>query len=255
MYSGFNVDINQLDIPKRYLSLGREQYEANQDLVRKKISSFIRADGKIDAGYLQKEWFPTVGADVFMSHSHNDLDRVISFAGWLQEQGIECFVDSCVWGNAAKLLLEIDKTYCWQPDRGVYDYNLRNFSTSHVHMLLSVALTKMIDKCECLFFLNTPNSITSKEVVSETASPWLYHELSMTSLVRQKKWSDFRRNKLEKGFSVNEGLQMSFPVNLKELTVLGASDIVAWEKMIGVEAYPLDALYRHVNKRTKPRIL
>lgn len=257
MYSGFNVDLRGITIPEFYLVRGRALYEANQETVRAKISSFINPRGKIDAGQLQAEWFPSVEADVFISHSHNDLDQALIFSGWLLDQGITTFVDSCVWGNASQLLKEIDKIYTWQPTRGVYDYNLRNFSTSHVHMLLSVALTKIIDTCECLFFLNTPNAIRSEEVVAETASPWLYHELTIASFIRRKELSDYRSYAdFQKGLSVNEGLEMAFPVNLEDLIELDANDIVAWEeKLTGMEPYPLDTLYKYVSKRRKLKTL
>ena len=64
--------------------------------------------------------------------------------------------------------------------------------TSHVHMMLDTALTEMIDNTECIMFYNTPNSVLladdlqkiKNEKKKVTLSPWIYHELAMTSLVR-----------------------------------------------------------------------
>lgn len=53
-------------------------------------------------------------------------------------------------------------------------------------MLLNVALLNMINRCECLFFLNTPNSFNAKqEIKNTTFSPWIYSELSMANSIRQ----------------------------------------------------------------------
>jgi len=140
-------------------------------------------------------------------------------------------------------------------ERKVYDYHLRNFSTSHVHMMLSIALTKLIDKCESIFFVNTPDSLTSNDVISNTESPWLYHELSMTSLIRQKELSSYR-DEILKSLSMTEGLHIVFPVKLDHLIKLDADDILAWQTAIsGAETYPLDALYRYVKKRRKATLL
>lgn len=57
-------------------------------------------------------------------------------------------------------------------------------------MMLSTALNNMIDSTECLFFLNTPNSISlSNEITNEqkfTYSPWLYSELTTASIVEKR---------------------------------------------------------------------
>jgi hypothetical protein len=60
-------------------------------------------------------------------------------------------------------------------------------------MMLSTALSMMIDKAECLFFLNTPNSIQATEAIDRTKSPWIYHEISISSLIRKRRLSEYRR--------------------------------------------------------------
>jgi len=45
-------------------------------------------------------------------------------------------------------------------DGKIYDYELRNYTTSHVHMMLSTALTEMIDNTECIMFYNTSLSVS-----------------------------------------------------------------------------------------------
>jgi hypothetical protein len=54
-------------------------------------------------------------------------------------------------------------------------------------MMLATALGKMIDKTECLLFINSPNSISTSDIEKpETHSPWLLLELGLVSTIRRK---------------------------------------------------------------------
>ena len=175
---------------------------------------------------MEEDWFPKIDADVFISHSHKDAELAKSFADWLYDSfGIKAFIDSCVWGYADELLAQIDKKYCvlMRDESGKvksYDYQKRNGSTAHVHMLLNTALQKMIDKTECLFFLNTPNSVNLDTISreTETFSPWIYGELEFSRMVRHKTLSDYRRH-LAHGDAVfaSEELRVKYKVPVKDL--------------------------------------
>jgi hypothetical protein len=129
-----------------------------------------------------------------------------------------------------------------------YNYKKRNYSTSHVHMMLSTALSMMIDKTECLFFLNTPSSISSSEVVSKTESPWIYSEIAITQIIRQE---IPRRRKIQetklfsKGGVINEHLRISYEVGLSHLMDIDVDNLNAWKsKNISTKPYTsLDVLY------------
>ena len=66
------------------------------------------------------------------------------------------------------------------------------FTAYHSLMMLSTALTEMIYKTECIIFFNTPQSINmaseldkiKKNSKQSTISPWIYHELSMTTMLQ-----------------------------------------------------------------------
>lgn len=48
---------------------------------------------------------------------------------------------------------------------------------------------KMIDRTECLMFVNTPSSVKWSDMISEeaaTESPWIYGELLASKLIRNK---------------------------------------------------------------------
>ncbi len=200
MYKGYDLAISLK--PNDSLKLvGESMFNDMKRSVAKQLNEFINHNGRIDASKLQDNWFPNINADIFISHSHKDLDNAYILAGWLKEQfDIVSFIDSCIWGNYADILKQIDKTHCYNKDRKTYDYDLRNITTSHVHMMLANALSMMVYNTECLFFLNTPNSISFKStVVEKTSSPWIYHEMIASKYLRQ---SQPKR-------SINESLQFS----------------------------------------------
>lgn len=67
-----------------------------------------------------------------------------------------------------------------------------------MHLLLQGALAKMIDRCECLIFVNTPNSIKMTDVQNETntASPWIYSEMLMASTFPARPLKEYRLDEL-----------------------------------------------------------
>jgi hypothetical protein len=132
-------------------------------------------------------------------------------------------------------------------------------------MMLATALTKMMDRCECIFFLNTDNSvrkISSGEMVHGgdeiTQSPWLFHEIAMMKLLRRKDKEEHR----EKMTNFSEGVTKSasagvpdfnYPADLEGIPSLGSEDLNGWMKewklyrARGISKHdtnPLDFLYR-----------
>ncbi len=143
MFRGFKIDVGltKEEYPKSY-DLGLKNYNSNLLSVRPALSEFIRQDNSLDGSAIQSEWFPQIDADVFLSHSHNDLETAIIVSGWLEKHlGLTSFIDSTVWGYCDQLLRELDNDYCLMPNN-LYNYQLRNKSTAHVHMMLSTALDR-----------------------------------------------------------------------------------------------------------------
>ncbi len=185
--SFYNTELN------KYLEVGKKEYDDFNAKVKRSLKNFIYDNGKIDGTSLKEHWFNIVDADVFISHSHQDIGKVKAFAGWLKYNfNLTCFIDSCVWGYCDELLKQIDDAKCKNSNSSTYSYELRNYTTSHVHMMLSIALSEMIDNSECVIFFNTPESVSLSEDLeslkkskhSITLSPWIYHELAMTSMIR-----------------------------------------------------------------------
>lgn len=151
MHRGFKIELKWYD--EEYYREGLIQFSRNKTRIERTLKGFVGVDGILDGTKLQENWFPQVDADIFISHSHKDEKRAIALAGWIQEIfGLKVFIDSCIWEYSENLLRLIDNHYCLNSDKKSYSYEKRNQSTSHVHMMLSSALTMMIDKAECLFF-------------------------------------------------------------------------------------------------------
>jgi hypothetical protein len=250
MYRGFNLT---LDFEKDFFyQKGRDLNAVNKLAVKRTLDSFISPDGSINGSKMQSNWFPLIDADIFISHSHRDEKMAITLAGWLNENfGISTFIDSCIWGYSNDLLRQIDNKHCLNPSGETYSYEKRNNSTSHVHMMLSTALNMMIDKTECLFFLNTPNSITTKEIISQTESPWIYSEISMSELIRRKKLSEYRpaiTRMFSKGGVINESLKIKYDVYLGHLTKIDTTNLIEWKsewnKIPKEMQFALDLLYK-----------
>lgn len=221
-----------------YLKKGEKKFEGHKQLVNKNLDQFIVGDsGVIDGTKLQEDWFPLVNCDIFISHSHKDEDLAIALAGWLYETfGLESFIDSCIWGYADDLLKKLDKEYCKTTRQG-YNYQSRNYSTSHVHMMLNMALMQMIDKTECLFFLNTPNSIDLSDIETRTLSPWIYSEIGISQMINKK----IRTKKISD--NLDESLKMSYKLDLSHLANITDSDLLQWKQKGAREVRALDMLY------------
>lgn len=192
MFSKFNVKGISLENIGEYEEAGRQLYNQHKAEIDESLKSFINEngviDGVIDGDKLRNSWFPMEESfDIFLSHSHDDERTAIALAGFLhKELHLNTFIDSCLWGDINRLLKKIDARYCIHKDGESFDYDKRNYSTSHVHMMLSIALSDMIDRCESIFLLNTPHSISLKENIEkkQTSSPWIYNELAMANIVR-----------------------------------------------------------------------
>lgn len=261
MYIGFELNISDTSF-QNYYQYGKKIYDENKKTIELELNKFLLPNGSLDGSKMQENWFPRVKADIFISHSHADEKLAISLAGWLYEEfGLIAFIDSCIWGYSNDLLKSIDDEYCQNSNGETYNYQKRNFSTSHVHMMLSTALTMMIDKTECIFFLNTPNSITASEVISRTKSPWIYSEIATTKMIRIKSLSSYRKQRVTESYSVGgtieKALTVEYEVNTDHLIQITNEDFIWWKlnwphkkpHLSDYSHYALDELYNITKKQ------
>ncbi|MCP1188030.1 toll/interleukin-1 receptor domain-containing protein [Priestia flexa] len=256
MFVGFELKTEESFID--YLEIGKKHYDNSKRQVYEKLSQFLSKDGSIDGTAMQNHWFPMIDTDIFISHSHANKDKAIALAGWLKKEfDLDVFIDSCVWGFANDLLLSIDNEYCRNVDDTFYVYEKRNYSTSHVHMMLSTALNMMIDNCECIMFLNTPESIESEDVIKRTKSPWIYSEIAISKLIRRKK-PNREKVLLEKSVFASKELIIKYDVETEHLIDLTGRDLNVWKSIYhdNKHFHPLDILYHrhHVATMTEENV-
>lgn len=250
MYRGFKINSDfsgSFWNSTKYLTEGKKVLSGTDKVIEFQLTKYINPNGTLNGDTLRADWFPQISADIFISHYHTDTDEAICLAGWLREQfDLNAFVDSSVWRHCNDLLKVIDNEYCITGDSR-YSYEKRNQSTSQVHMLVCGALSMMIDKCECLFFLNTPSSVSVKEIADSdatTQSPWIYYELGISKLVCGK-YSSRQLQKLSpETRAMNESApRMEFNLDLKHLSSINSKALIEWTVEHSSPKHALDTLY------------
>lgn len=252
MYRGFKLksfSIDHKSEENRLFELGQNLFASNKAKCENKLREFMSANNSLDGNALATSWFPQIDADIFISHSHSDERLAKVFAGWLHDCfKLDSFIDSGIWGYAETLLKIIDNAYCLNENKLTYDYDKRNRTTSHVHMMLATAISMMIDKTECLFFLNTPKSIMPIESITKTESPWLYYEIGVSQIIK-KKIPNRVMNEDLKTFSDKEyfekALQIEYQVDLSHLNELNHDILNRWGNSVTKKqgSIALDILY------------
>ena len=181
-------------------------------------------DGKLSGDKLQELWFPQVASDVFISHSQADKKSALRFASWLKFKfDLSVFVDSRVWGQS-KLLMEMLKEEF--PDTDSQQWQ------EPIHVLLTTALGTMVNSAECVFFLETPNSLGGAPGDEETKSPWLYYELSLVDFlprVEPKRLAKTKQLNEREMVKKSDALPMAYKPPLGTPKELTAYNLECWK--------------------------
>ncbi len=267
MYAKFNLGLGDNDSYfDEYVGIGRNLYEDTKIKVESDLEKFENADGSLNASEIIENWFPNIKANIFLSHAHKNSDLAIGLGGWLEEKfGLTPFIDSMVWGYADRLLKQIDNKYCKNSYEKTYSYPMRNRSTTHVHLMLSTALMNMVNHCECIIFINTPESFEPTDYFEDkgnTESPWIYSEIAMTRLLKQRSLPRGRERQImfdsaEASREAFESVSESFPdfkykTALDHLTQINFNDLKSWEKSNKRGVSALDVLYKMKGIRYEP---
>lgn len=219
------------------------------------IRKIINGTDVINADKIAENVFPKIDCDIFISHAHVDARKAKAIAAYLHKQlGLTCFIDSFAWGNIKDIQSEIDEDCKSGPS--TWNYNLRNRSTSHVHMMLAMSLLDMMDKCECLFLIDSPASISAKSVINDsTMSPWIFMEMFCSKLLRIKLPKRHEvlfeaianADVLKKDSTDTLPRHIEHRIDLSHLTKINGSYIASWVKFAKESqcrgARSLDILY------------
>ena len=195
--------------------------------LRDRLRDLIKGEkGIVNGERLRDFVFPIDKFDVFISHSHNDLKIASLFAVWLKEKcGLSVFLDSFVWNSADRLLREIDNLYCKQRN-GLYNYYRRNYSTAHIHTMLSMSIMEIIKRSKVGILIDSHHSINLERLRNsnqvKTLSPWIFQEIM---LMRQFANSE-SSTRMFSSENLNESLQMAHTVDLSDFTPLTARDLI-----------------------------
>lgn len=244
MYSGYKFEFDEYN--KSFYDIGLELYEDDRSQIEEDLGKFALSQDTLDGDAIMSNWFPKIQADIFISHSHADEKYVITLAGFLNKKfGLRSFIDSCVWGSSVELLKEIDNRFCSTGRPGSYSYEKRNYSTSHVHMMLSISLMKMIDQTECLFFINTPNSLNTEELIEATNSPWIFAEIALSQSLRRKSKEEHRKRfiKSRRESAENFSNIAAYRLNTLHLKEITKDTFKQWCEKYDDTKHGLDILY------------
>lgn len=273
MYSGFNLKINAARdcgpdsinfLDPSYIDAGKKHLGDAPGKVHQELEDMVlKGTDILDGVAIQDDWFPEINADIFISHSHGDCDLANGIAGWMNEEfGLRCFIDSNVWGYTNDLLRILNDQYSDKrkgDDGGiVYTHEKCNRAANHVNTMLTIALQKMIDRCECVLFLNTDQSILPYETTlrDATDSPWIYSEIVCTQLIRHKELKEYRKEIFHGDqrvlFEASEGFHPAYSVSLDHMMPLNMGDLMEWEQNYPKNTpkhHPLDYLYKQLAAR------
>ncbi|TPH70245.1 TIR domain protein [Helicobacter pylori] len=112
-------------------------------------------------------------AQVFLSHSHADKNEALKVKGYLEEDlDAECvFIDSLFWDYKDDVLNKL-------AEYAEYDDNDISVIEDAFTLILRESLECMIKKCPYFVFLQSKNSVSLNQGLSQiTYSAWIYEEL------------------------------------------------------------------------------
>lgn len=253
MHRGFSISLseNELrEIVKQHHKSGQKSYdwgygpyaEKDAEEVRRAVDDYLKSVSgsfPLQGEYLETAYFPKRAYHVFISHSSSDKDVAMRFAGFLKLNfDLDCFVDSTVWGYYEDL---VDQVFRHVLRHTVIAENkkveLRKTVSTHVHCMLEKSLVQIMDDSECLFFLNTPNSVHCDSVRDKTFSPWIYSEIEASRVLRDKSHKDRKRSVVE-NFSQNGAIRdfIEYPLNTGHLVKLTSQDVSSWLSSLSYSA-------------------
>lgn len=218
MERAFRTNIESVEEIRKDISIADiESFKKKRIRFKRTIQPLIKpVNGVLNGSTIKSTYFPSntlegFKYDFFISHSHTNEESALLLATWLESNiDCSCFVDSFVWKSADELLKELDDVYCYKKHTKTYDYKKRNFTTSHVHAILSMALLDTIKNSKYCIFIESEESISmGNGLKKKTFSPWLYEEIKFMTILQNKSLECFSMTQN----SLNESLKIRYDVD------------------------------------------
>ncbi|WQX91096.1 toll/interleukin-1 receptor domain-containing protein [Helicobacter pylori] len=188
------------------------------DHIAQKIRNILKKHGSrkdiiLNHRELQEAFFSPFkpqlkNAQVFLSHSHADINKALEVKDYLEEYlDAECvFIDSLFWDYKDDVLNKLAE---YDDISGIEDI---------FTLILRESLQDMIEKCPYFVFLQSKNSVSNQWLSQITYSAWIYEELKIANtLIADTALQESRIKAMRISYDVTNLLRRFKPISLNGL--------------------------------------
>ncbi|MGL2776097.1 TIR domain protein [Helicobacter pylori] len=189
------------------------------DRIAQKIRNILKKHGSrkdiiLNHRELQEAFFSPFkpqlkNAQVFLSHSHADINKALEVKDYLEEYlDAECvFIDSLFWDYKDDVLNKLAE---YDDISGIEDV---------FTLILRESLECMIKKCPYFVFLQSKNSVSlNQDLLKITYSAWIYEELKIANtLIADTALQESRIKAMRISYDVTNLLRRFKPISLNGL--------------------------------------
>ncbi len=153
-------------------------------------------------------------AQVFLSHSHADKNEALKVKGYLEEYlDAECvFIDSLFWDYKDDVLNKL-------AEYAEYDDNDISVIEDAFTLILRESLECMIKKCPYFVFLQSKNSVSLNQGLSQiTYSAWIYEELRIAHSISSKSRLTIMMESFQVSHDISPFLEHLETITLRKLS-------------------------------------
>ncbi len=149
-------------------------------------------------------------AQVFLSHSHADINKALEVKNYLENQiKRKVFIDSLFWDYKDDVLNKLAK----------YD-DISRIEDAFT-LILRESLEYMIKKCPYFVFLQSNNSVSNQGLSQITYSAWIYEELKIANtLIADTTIKESHIKAMRISYDVTNLLRRFKPISLDSLSIL-----------------------------------
>ncbi len=194
------------------------------DHIAQKIRNILKKHGSrkdiiLNHRELQEAFFSPFkpqlkNAQVFLSHSHADINKALEVKDYLEEYlDAECvFIDSLFWDYKDDVLNKLA------------EYDDTNKIKDAFTLILRESLQDMIEKCPYFVFLQSSNSVPNQglsrnqDLLKITYSAWIYEELKIANtFITGTTLKESRIKAMRVSYDVTNLLRRFKPISLDSL--------------------------------------